>query len=1712
MVAIDAPVSGSHMQGGLMTFRPRGKNPDGTFVVDFKYKSAFIDRNDFETNWHCYANDCGQVVQNKVTLVESSPSPYPWYQTEGYIVRHLRSDKPFKLSENSCCWVNNRIGASGWNLLTSVDLGTRSDTSKPNISPVTTIIPVVRVPQNCPTSFKLMAHDPDGDTVQCRYGQPWTGECSSCYHHPQFNLNQNTCNLSLASSVTPGAYVFELILEDMPSQSISLRYSDGTVHYKHRANIRTRRNGYSHLHYFATDTLPTDTFTTDTSPTDAPYTETSPTDTPSAYTSPTDAPYTEIPPADTPSADTAPTDTSRTDTSSTDTLPTDDLPTDTSRTDILPTETSPTGTPSTDISPTGTPSTDISPTGTPSTDISPTGTPSTDISPTGTPSTDISPTGTPSTDISPTGTPSTDISPTDTPSTDISPTGTPSTDISPTGTPSTDISPTGTPSTDISPTGTPSTDISPTGTPSTDISPTGTPSTDISPTGTPSTDISPTGTPSTDISPTGTPSTDISPTGTPSTDISPTGTPSTDISPTGTPSTDISPTGTPSTDISPTGTPSTDISPTDTSPIASSPINTLHTDTSPTDFPNSNSLSSIPLQFIVEVTSPVSSCVYGVYRPKFLPPTPNQGEILIARAGTPFQLHLSAEASLSSITDFKVSGPAFMTKKFTSNSATIKNMIVEWTPSESDIGDHIPFCFVAQTVNGHHSELICVIVIVGSNRLVNSVLICNENTMTLIIKKTPGNELYDNHLRLTDPRCLVTSNSTHHIASVGYNSCGTEIQETENDIVFKNKITSFDNPDAVITRKHEVIVSFNCSFPKKNRVSAAFRQKKSIFEFREAGFGHFTYKFQFYRDAAFSAVYTDYPLKVWLRDLLYMEIDVTASVPNVELFVESCRATPHDNPNDPVFYDIIQNGCLRDDTLVTYPGNRTTARFGMEAFVFIGYFEEVYISCTVILCKLGDPNTRCAKGCIGKSLAEPNPHRRRRSSTSDASESLQHFISQGPLVLNKESNNKDREASHSLNVNTLVLSLSGVVVVALVAVTINLYVKKARLTKYERLPTEELGFGVTYGRRSHDFQTEGETSGWDTGVSAGVYVFELVLEDFPKSNIYLRYSDGTVNYKYRPYARKSREVPKNSRWSYVSTEAVTDTAEAYIPMGTFDTITEDTAEPSTGVNTDMMDITDTTRNNPTELSMSLETELSFATEEESHTFSVTDISESVALSHTTPYWNFPWFTDISADPETMSPSHEPLDLGLSKISLQFIVEVTSTVSSCTYGLYRPKFLAPTPNQGEILHAKAETPYQLHLSAEASQNSITDFKVSGPAFMTKRFTSNTTTKKSMIVEWTPRENDIGDHVPFCFVAETVSGYHSELRCIIVIVGPTNLVNSILICNENTMTLIIEKSPGNGLYQNHLRLNDPRCLVSSNSSHHIASVGYNSCGTVVQETEDNIVFKNQITSFDNTTDVITRKHQMLIPFNCSFPKENRVSAAFRAQKAVFEFAEAGFGNFTYKFQFYTDDTFTKVQTQYPLEVWLRDLLYLEIQVTASVPSIQLFVDSCRATPRDNPNDPVFYDIIQNGCLRDETLAIYPSTRTQSRFGMEAFAFIGSYEEVYIRCTVILCKLGDLNTRCAKGCVSKSLAEPNPHRRRRSSTSDASESLQHFISQGPVRMKRQSENNAPGTSPSMNVNTLVLSLSGVVIVALVAVTISLSMKKARLMKYTSLPTEEL
>ncbi|KAG7482669.1 hypothetical protein JOB18_027682 [Solea senegalensis] len=254
----------SHHYGGSETYTYKGRNPDGSFRVDIRSRSTFRGGCGRYYYPYCRGSSCATITATG-TIDRSSQ----WCETETLSTMNVTSDRPLSRSTHGCCWVQTRNSVFSWNLMTYMNLGTRSDTRQPNRSPDTAILPHLRVPHNCPRTYNIMAFDPDGDRVRCQYSRN---------NQPQgFHLDQNSCKLYY-NSTTPSstAFGFELELEDHPQRHITLIYTGGHTITVPPLSLRRRKRAATNTTYATTTAATTTTtaVTTTTAATTTPATTT----------------------------------------------------------------------------------------------------------------------------------------------------------------------------------------------------------------------------------------------------------------------------------------------------------------------------------------------------------------------------------------------------------------------------------------------------------------------------------------------------------------------------------------------------------------------------------------------------------------------------------------------------------------------------------------------------------------------------------------------------------------------------------------------------------------------------------------------------------------------------------------------------------------------------------------------------------------------------------------------------------------------------------------------------------------------------------------------------------------------------------------------------------------------------------------------------------------------------------------------------------------------------------------------------------------------------------------------------------------------------------------------------------------------------------------------------------------------------------------------
>ncbi|XP_068721857.1 uncharacterized protein [Montipora capricornis] len=277
-----------------------------------------------------------------------------------------------------------------------------------------------------------------------------------------------------------------------------------------------------------------------------------------------------------------------------------------------------------------------------------------------------------------------------------------------------------------------------------------------------------------------------------------------------------------------------------------------------------------------------------------------------------------------------------------------------------------------------------------------------------------------------------------------------------------------------------------------------------------------------------------------------------------------------------------------------------------------------------------------------------------------------------------------------------------------------------------------------------------------------------------------------------------------------------------------------------------------------------------------------------------------------------------------------------------------------------------------------------------------------------------------------------------------------------CSETNMTVSLEKQTFRYFTVNNIRLRYWSCRATENSTHFLIGTPLNGCGTQVNETEDNLIFWNQILVDALVIDyVITRTHAVNLPFYCVFPRKRWLQISYKPQNVFFG-VEGGFGNFTFRMDFYTSESYNTPYTEYPMEVGLNEYVFVQYRVESAA-QLVIMAENCRATKVGSFYSWPQYTIIRNGCPTDTTLVYnYDPARNFQRFKFKTFRFFDDYDTVVLHCEVLACYRNTPNSRCSRSCVSGG-AKRKRRDISRDELSDKESTQKHFLSTGPIEFKK-------------------------------------------------------
>ncbi|XP_047466074.1 alpha-tectorin-like [Mugil cephalus] len=257
--------------------------------------------------------------------------------------------------------------------------------------------------------------------------------------------------------------------------------------------------------------------------------------------------------------------------------------------------------------------------------------------------------------------------------------------------------------------------------------------------------------------------------------------------------------------------------------------------------------------------------------------------------------------------------------------------------------------------------------------------------------------------------------------------CGTTLRSNGTHFIYENDILGQVDPhEGLISRERSISLRFCCEYPLNQAVSmsVAINPIESIVS-KKLPSGQGTYRIRMipYQDAdfLFSLANSSNNIDVEVDQRLYVEVRTDGVDPQqISTVLDSCWATPVNNADHPVRWDLISAECPNpaDGTVeLIQNGISTTARFSFKMFTFTN-FTTIYLHCNVHLCLLR--NNNCTAHCY------PGYHGRVRRDVTPENTAA---ISLGPLVMSPLSRNRreiqmsSAASCHLTATLTLIISL-----------------------------------------------------------------------------------------------------------------------------------------------------------------------------------------------------------------------------------------------------------------------------------------------------------------------------------------------------------------------------------------------------------------------------------------------------------------------------------------------------------------------------------------------------------------------------------------------------------------------------------------------------------------------------------------------------------------
>uniref|UniRef100_A0ACB8F9A6 Uncharacterized protein n=1 Tax=Sphaerodactylus townsendi TaxID=933632 RepID=A0ACB8F9A6_9SAUR len=192
-------------------------------------------------------------------------------------------------------------------------------------------------------------------------------------------------------------------------------------------------------------------------------------------------------------------------------------------------------------------------------------------------------------------------------------------------------------------------------------------------------------------------------------------------------------------------------------------------------------------------------------------------------------------------------------------------------------------------------------------------LTCSGGFMHARIKRvymqSLGYRAWDLHLKQSDFSCTREITSDYINFKIPFHGCGTVRQEKGNDTMIYSNVIMTSPSGYIITRDPDFEYHVSCTMNKDIVLETEFVAKNPI-DITKGEQGHYDVFMSFFKSSNYSTPIHSHPYMVRLNQNVFVQATLNSSDPLLQLFIDTCEASPDRSDFNTLSYDLIRSGEL----------------------------------------------------------------------------------------------------------------------------------------------------------------------------------------------------------------------------------------------------------------------------------------------------------------------------------------------------------------------------------------------------------------------------------------------------------------------------------------------------------------------------------------------------------------------------------------------------------------------------------------------------------------------------------------------------------------------------------------------------------------------------------------------------------------------------------